>query len=140
MAILLGIVALWIALLPRPAGTARPAVDVGSSARYVAADVQWHGQKIAAGAYLLLLNGSANRDGRHFDDPDRYDLHREGGHLSFGQGIHFCLGSALARLEARVAFEELLARWPEWDVDYAGAERARTSSVRGWVKLPVRTR
>lgn len=109
-------------------------------ARYVADDVQWYGQDVPAGSYMLLLNGSANRDADQFADPDRYDIHRRGGHLSFGQGIHFCLGSALARLEARVAFEELLARWPEWEVDYAGAERARTSSVRGWAKLPVRTR
>ena len=110
-------------------------------ARYVAADVQWYGQNVPAGSYLLLLNGSANRDAAQFADPDRYDIDRQVvGHLSFGQGIHFCLGSALARLEARVAFEELLTRWPEWEVDYAGAERARTSSVRGWAKLPVRTR
>ncbi len=83
-------------------------------ARYVARDVEWHGQRAAEGSYLLLLNGSANRDHRHFADPDRYDIHRRAGHLSFGQGIHFCLGAALARLEARVAFEEVLARWHDW--------------------------
>ena len=109
-------------------------------ARYVANDVEWYGEKLSAGSYMLLLNGSANRDQAQFPDPDRYDIHRQGAHLSFGQGIHFCLGSALARLEARVAMEEMLNRWTEWDVDYAGAERARTSSVRGWSKLPVRTR
>jgi len=109
-------------------------------ARYVADDVQWYGRDVPAGSYMLLLNGSANRDARQFADPDRYDIHRQGGHLSFGQGIHFCLGSALARLEARVAFEELLVRWPEWEIDYAGAERGRTSSVRGWAKLPILTR
>ena len=109
-------------------------------ARYVANDVEWYGRTLPAGSYMLLLNGSANRDETQFPDPDRYDIHRQGAHLSFGQGIHFCLGSALARLEARVAMEEMLNRWTEWDVDYAGAERARTSSVRGWSKLPVRTR
>jgi cytochrome P450 len=109
-------------------------------ARYVAQDAQWYGHTVTEGSYMLLLNGSANRDETHFVDPDRYDIHRQGGHLSFGQGVHFCLGSALARLEGRVAFEEMLDRWTEWEVDYAGAERARTSSVRGWSKLPVRTR
>ena len=108
-------------------------------ARYVARDVEWHGQRVAEGSYLLLLNGSANRDHRHFADPDRYDIHRHAGHLSFGQGIHFCLGAALARLEARVAFEEVLARWHDWEVDYPNAQRARTSSVRGWARMPVRT-
>lgn len=109
-------------------------------ARYVAQDAQWYGHTVTEGSYLLLLNGSANRDAQHFEQPDRFDIHRQGGHLSFGQGIHFCLGSALARLEARIAVEEMLDRWPQWEVDYAGAERARTSSVRGWSKLPVRTR
>jgi len=108
-------------------------------ARYVARDVEWHGQRVAEGSYLLLLNGSANRDDRHFADPDRYDIHRRTGHLSFGQGIHFCLGAALARLEARVAFEEVLTRWRDWEVDYPNAQRARTSSVRGWARMPVRT-
>jgi cytochrome P450 len=89
---------------------------------------------------MLLLNGSANRDAEHFAEPDRFDIHRQGGHLSFGQGIHLCRGSALARLEARIAFEEMLDRRPQWEVDYAGAERARTCSVRGWSKLPVCTR
>uniref|UniRef100_A0A5Q5BK16 Cytochrome P450 n=2 Tax=unclassified Mycobacterium TaxID=2642494 RepID=A0A5Q5BK16_MYCSS len=109
-------------------------------ARYVARDVELYGRTVGEGSYMLLLNGSANRDETRFTDPDRYDIHRKAGHLSFGQGLHFCLGSALARLEARVAFEEVLARWTDWDVDYANATRARTSSVRGWAKLPVRTR
>ncbi|MBB3603394.1 cytochrome P450 [Mycolicibacterium sp. BK556] len=109
-------------------------------ARYVARDVEWYGQTVAEGSHMLLLNGSANRDDSRFTDPDRFDIHRTGGHLSFGQGIHFCLGSALARLEARVAFEEVLTRWTDWDVDYENASRGRTSSVRGWARLPVRTR
>ena len=108
-------------------------------ARYVARDVELYGQTVAEGSYMLLLNGSANRDESRFDDPDRYDIHRTGGHLSFGQGLHFCLGSALARLEARIAFEEVLKRWTDWDVDYDNASRARTSSVRGWARLPVET-
>ncbi|CAN5826068.1 cytochrome P450 [soil metagenome] len=107
-------------------------------ARYVANDVELYGHTVTEGSYMLLLNGSANRDESRFDDPDRYDIHRKGGHLSFGQGAHFCLGSALARLEARVAFEEVLKRWTDWEVDYDNATRARTSSVRGWAKLPVK--
>ncbi len=109
-------------------------------ARYVARDVEHYGQTVCEGSYMLLLNGSANRDETRFAEPDRYDIHRQGGHLSFGQGLHFCLGSALARLEARVAFEEVLKRWTDWDVDYDNASRARTSSVRGWAQLPVKTK
>lgn len=107
-------------------------------ARYVAQDVELYGQTVSEGSYMLLLNGSANRDDTKFPDSDRYDIHRAGGHLSFGQGIHFCLGSALARLEARVALEEVLKRWTDWDVDYDNAHRAHTSSVRGWAQLPVK--
>lgn len=108
-------------------------------ARYVAHDVELYGHTVTEGSYMLLLNGSANRDNTHYRDPDRYDIHRQGGHLSFGQGIHFCLGSALARLEARIAFEEIFKRWSDWEVDYDNARRARTSSVRGWARLPVKT-
>ncbi|MEB3021141.1 cytochrome P450 [[Mycobacterium] crassicus] len=108
-------------------------------ARYVARDAELYGRPIPEGSFMLLLNGSANRDHRQFTDPDDFDIHREGSHLSFGKGVHFCLGSALARLEARVAFEEVLKRWPDWEVDYANAQRAHTASVRGWARLPVLT-
>ena len=65
---------------------------------------------------------------------------REGpAHLSFGQGLHFCLGSALARMEARVVLEEIVNRWPDWEVDYDDAVMAHTASVRGWGRLPVTT-
>jgi cytochrome P450 len=106
-------------------------------ARYVARDTEHYGHTVTEGSYMLLINASANRDEAHFDQPDRYDIHRKGGHLSFGQGLHFCLGSALARLEARVAFEEVFKRWTDWEVDYTNASRARTSSVRGWARMPV---
>ena len=59
-------------------------------------------------------------------------------HLSFGFGLHFCLGAALARMEGRVALDEVLKRWPQWEVDYPNAVQARTSTVRGWTRLPVR--
>ncbi|MCV7198109.1 cytochrome P450 [Mycobacterium angelicum] len=108
-------------------------------ARYVARDVECRGTMIAEGSIMLLLNGSANRDERRFPDGERFDIHRVGSHLSFGHGLHFCLGSALARMQARVALEEVIKRWPDWEVDYANASKAHTSSVRGWAKLPVIT-
>ncbi|HWP65982.1 MAG TPA: cytochrome P450 [Candidatus Limnocylindria bacterium] len=108
-------------------------------ARYVQRDVELWGTRVPAGSTMLLLNGAANRDERHFTNPDRLDVRRnEGPHLAFGYGIHFCLGAALARLEGRVALEEILRRWPDWDVDVARGEMAHTASVRGWGYLPVR--
>ncbi|HTZ09312.1 MAG TPA: cytochrome P450 [Acidimicrobiales bacterium] len=107
-------------------------------ARYVARDVEHHGRRVAEGSILVLLNGSANRDERRFEDPDRFDVRRAvGRHLSFGYGIHLCLGAALARVEGRVALDEVLRRFPEWEVDHANAVQARTSTVRGWESLPV---
>ena len=86
--------------------------------RYVARDVELHGTEVSEGSVLVLLTGSANRDERKFDDPDRFDVRRTiDHHLSFGYGLHFCLGAALARLEGRVALEEVLARFPTWEVD-----------------------
>jgi cytochrome P450 len=108
-------------------------------ARYVMRDTEHYGERVAAGSIMLLLTGSANRDERKFTDPDRFDIHRKiDHHLAFGYGIHFCLGSHLARLEGRVAIEEVLKRFPAWDVDWDNAVRAHTSTVRGWDSLPVR--
>jgi len=108
--------------------------------RYVARDVEVHGETVPEGSVMVLLNGSANRDERHFPDADHFDIHRHiGHHLSFGYGLHFCLGAALARLEGRVALDEVLKRFPEWDVDWEHAKMARTSTVRGWESLPVHT-
>ena len=107
-------------------------------ARFVAdADVEFQGQIIPAGSALLCMLASANRDERHFPDPDRFDIHRKPGHLAFGRGAHFCLGAPLARLEGRVALEEVLKRFPEWDIDMANARRSRTSTVRGWDRMPA---
>ena len=109
-------------------------------ARYVTADVEHHGQVIPEGSAVLLLNASANRDERKFADGESFDIHRKiDHHLSFGYGIHFCLGAALARLEGRVALDEVLQRFPEWEIDTDNAVQARTSTVRGWEKLPVVT-
>jgi cytochrome P450 len=108
-------------------------------ARYVTRDVELYGTRVPEGSALLLLNGSANRDEREFEDADRLDVRRRDvHHLSFGHGIHFCLGASLARLEGCVALEEILARWTEWEVDQEEAEMARTSTVRGWKRLPAR--
>jgi cytochrome P450 len=109
-------------------------------ARYVARDVTHHGQTVPEGSIMLLLNGSANRDERKFADADRFDIHRSiGRHLSLGYGLHHCLGAALARLEGRVALDEILNRFPDWEVDTDRAVQAKTSTVRGWESLPVRT-
>lgn len=108
-------------------------------ARYVATeDVVFQGQAIPAGSALLMMLASANRDERYFDNPDTFDIHRKpGGHLTFGRGAHFCVGAPLARLEGRVALEEVLKRWPEWETDMTGARRSRTSTVRGWDTMPA---
>ena len=109
-------------------------------ARYVTKDVEHHGQAVPAGSALLLLTASANRDERKFPHGDTFDIHRDiDRQLAFGYGIHFCLGSALARLEGRIALEEVLARFPSWEVDWDNAVQARTSTVRGWERLPVIT-
>ncbi|HSK60927.1 MAG TPA: cytochrome P450 [Actinomycetospora sp.] len=109
-------------------------------ARYVTEDVEHHGQVVPEGSALLLLNASGNRDERKYPDADRFDVHRRiDHHLSFGYGIHFCLGAALARLEGRVALDEVLARFPSWEIDTDNAVQARTSTVRGWERLPVVT-
>jgi cytochrome P450 len=109
-------------------------------ARYVSHDVEWYAQKLPEGSVVVLLNGSGNRDERHFPKGDDFDINRRiDHHLSFGYGLHFCLGAALARLEGRVALDEVLNRWPDWEVDWAHAKQAHTSTVRGWEALPVFT-
>jgi cytochrome P450 len=106
--------------------------------RYVAEDVEYYGTTVPAGSAMLLLVGAANRDGRRYENPDVFDIHRAGGqHLTFGYGLHYCLGANLARLEGRVALDELLNRFPVWDVDYDGIRLAPTSTVRGWAAMPL---
>jgi cytochrome P450 len=110
-------------------------------ARYATRDVEHHGRTVPAGSAIMFLIGSANRDERQHPDGERFDIHRKlVHHLTFGHGIHFCLGAALARLEGRVALEEVLRRFPEWEIDYANAKLASTSTVRGWETLPAFTR
>jgi cytochrome P450 len=107
-------------------------------ARYVARDAEYYGTTVPAGSAMLLLVGAANRDERRYEDPDTFDVHRDlSQHLTFGYGLHYCLGAALARLEGRVALDEVLNRFPDWEVDHEHLRLAPTSTVRGWDALPV---
>jgi cytochrome P450 len=109
-----------------------------ATARCVTEDIEYYGTTIPAGSAVLVLLASANRDPRRYKEPDVYNIRRTDIlHLTFGYGLHFCLGSHLARLEGRVALDELLNRWPEWEVDYSGIKLAPTSTVRGWERMPI---
>jgi cytochrome P450 len=106
-------------------------------ARYVAEEVEFYGTTLPVGTRLLILTGSAGHDERVYEDAERFDITRPTDrHLSFGLGVHFCLGASLARLEGRVALDELLNRIPEWSIDYDNAVRLHTSTVRGYHHLP----
>jgi cytochrome P450 len=108
------------------------------NARWTMRDITLHGVTIPAESKVVLLNGSAGRDERKYTDPDVLDIRRKVDlHLTFGYGIHFCLGAALARLEGRIGLEETLKRWPEWTVDRDAAELLYTSTVRGYQRLPI---
>ncbi len=106
--------------------------------RWCVADVEVHGQTIPARSKVVMITGSAGRDERAYPDADRFDIHRKmDHHVSFGYGIHFCLGAALARTEARIALEETFKRYPEWSVNLDEAVPLYTSTVRGYSKLPI---
>lgn len=106
-------------------------------ARYVTRDVEYYGQTVPAGSVMMMVIGAANRDHRQFlPDGDVFDIHRETRqHLAFSVGTHYCLGSALARLEGRIALEEILKRFPAWDVDLSNARLSPTSTIRGWESM-----
>jgi cytochrome P450 len=108
-------------------------------ARYVTSDVEYYGQRVPEGSVMMMLIGAANRDHRRFPpDGDVFDIRREPRqHLTFSVGTHYCLGSALARLEGRIALEEILKRFPDWDVDLTEAKLSPTSTVRGWESMPA---
>ena len=111
-----------------------------AAARYVTRDVEFCGQTVPAGSALLPLLGSANRDQRRFPNGDAFDVTRPiTQHLTFGLGMHFCLGAALARAEGRIALEEILVRFPDWEIDGENAAMASTTTVRGWATLPAFT-
>ena len=103
-------------------------------------DVAWYGQTVPEGARVLLLTGSTGRDEREFpDQPEKFDIHRRiERHLGFGHSRHICLGANLARLESKIAIEELLRRFPRYEIDIDRAERVHSSNVRGYAKLPLR--
>jgi cytochrome P450 len=106
--------------------------------RWTTHDVARHNTLIPAHSKVLLLTGAAGRDERAYPDADRFDIHRDHrNHVSFGYGIHFCVGAALARLEGRIALQETLKRYPEWDVDHERAVRLHTSTVRGYSHVPI---
>lgn len=107
-------------------------------ARTLLADYEIHGAKMREGDRVALLIGAANRDETVFPDPDRYDIRRDtSATLAFGYGTHFCLGASLARLEGRVALEELQARVPDYEIDPAGIVRVHSVNVRGFAALPI---
>ena len=107
--------------------------------RWSTAETEWHGVTIPAEQPVLLITGAANRDERAYPDPDRFDVERPLKlNVGFGHGIHTCLGAALARLESRVAFDEIANRWPSFEVDEARCRRVNMSNVAGYSSVPVR--
>ena len=125
-------------------------------ARYVTRDIEYYGQRVPAGSVMMMLIGAANRDYRQFPpDGDVFDIRREPrAHLAFGHvalldGADLALeaaervaligrnGTALARLEGRIALEEILKRFPEWDVNVSECKLSPTSTVRGWDTMPA---
>ena len=110
------------------------------AARYVTRDVEYYGQTVPEGSSMLMLIGSANRDeGRFGADADALDITRTPRqHLTFGVGAHYCLGNALARIEGRIALEEILKRFPDWEVALDDAVFSSSSAVRGWDSMPAR--
>jgi cytochrome P450 len=113
--------------------------SVQGLARTTLADVEVDGVTIPAGQKVMMLYAAANRDPREFGDTaDRLDVRREiPRHLAFSSGPHFCVGSHLARLQARIAVEELLAAHPEVSLDVGAGRRHESAFVRGWISLPV---
>jgi cytochrome P450 len=106
--------------------------------RTLSRDVDLHGTTMPEGSKVLLMYGAANRDDRVFGDPDRFDIDPTGEpHLAFSHGAHFCLGAALARIEAGIVLGSVLDAAPAWDVDFASAVRLHTPYARGFESLPV---
>jgi hypothetical protein len=107
-------------------------------ARATTRDVTLHGISIPAGDQVLLLYGSANHDESVFEDPEAFDLDRDvRSHWAFGNGIHFCLGNAVARLETRVALHELVERLGDFEVDEAAVVRNQLVPTRGIARAPI---
>lgn len=101
-------------------------------------DVEMHGVTMKKGDNVALLTAAATRDNRHWDDPETFDIERAPKrHLTFGYGPHTCLGASVARLESKIALEEVLSRIGDWEVDTENLQRVRTSTVRGYSHVPV---
>lgn len=106
--------------------------------RWTTREVELHDTVIPADVRVILVTGSAGHDERKYPEPELFDIHRDiDKHVSFGFGRHLCLGASLARLETRIAFEELLKRFPDFGIDEAGVQRHYNSNVRGLAKLPL---
>lgn len=106
--------------------------------RYCVEDRTFEGGTIPAGNPVLLVTGAATRDPRAFDRPDEFDIDRPPSvSLGFGHGVHSCLGAALARMESRIALEELARRWRRLEVDESGLRRVHMSNVAGYANVPV---
>jgi cytochrome P450 len=106
--------------------------------RWTSRDVELHGTTIPKDSRVLLVTGAANHDDRQYAEPEAFDIHRTLDRpVGFGFGVHLCIGAALARLETRVAFDELLTRFPDFGIDESGVVRMRAGNVRGLANLPV---
>ncbi|MFK7898191.1 MAG: cytochrome P450 [Myxococcota bacterium] len=106
--------------------------------RVLREDLELHGQSLRAGSPIMLLYSSASRDELEFPDADVWNFRRKAARtVGFGHGTHACLGRHVARLEARVAIEEILARMPEYEVDLAASQRLYTEYVQGFASLPI---
>lgn len=106
--------------------------------RFTLRERQFHGVTIPAGQPVLVVTGAANRDERAYVEPDRFDITRDGPTgITFGHGIHFCIGAHLARLEGRTAFTELYRRWPDLQVDLDGVQYVHMANVAGPSSVPV---
>ena len=136
----------WAALVADPRNRSAAAVDetlrfessLIATYRTALAETQIRGETIYPGEKVLTLIGAANRDPRLFDDPDRFDIGRDARkHLSFGGGIHFCAGAELARLEGRIAFEQLAEQMPDLEADCAAPEWRPGFLFRGLSGLPI---
>jgi cytochrome P450 len=107
--------------------------------RFSAQERKFDGGTIPAGHPVLLITGAATRDPREFERADEFDIERQPGiTIGFGHGVHSCLGAALARMESRIAIEELGRRWRRLDVDEAGLRRVHMANVAGFSNVPVR--